>query len=61
MIKDCIEDLMFILRTTAKQPRREVSSNDKGSMGYPTVDEIMKLADVYYGPLKVSRPLHGSI
>jgi hypothetical protein len=62
MIKDCTEDHMMILNSIRKAPR-PLSPHplDKGNMGYPTVEEVMKLSDVYYGPLKMSRPLHGSL
>jgi hypothetical protein len=62
MIKDCTEDRLLILRSIQKVSRPDASSSiDKSGMGYPTVDEIMKLSDVYYGPPKVRVLWHGSI
>lgn len=55
MIKDCLEDTMFLKNARAKyvrKPEDERSFTKNMGGGIPTVEEVEKTADLYYGPPK---------
>lgn len=52
MIKDCIEDYLMLLalhRRDLHKPQLNVPPT-----GLPTVEEVEKISNVYYGPPKVN-------
>lgn len=68
MIKDCEEDRYFLMLIRGRKfnddkPKHRPDSRTKNlGHGIPTVEEVDRFSDLYYGPPKVwSRPLHGSI
>jgi len=65
MIKDCIEDTMLLSHTRKPLRDQPKQSSDPRMQnlgcGVPTVEEVEEVNVLYYGPPKVSRPLHGSL
>jgi hypothetical protein len=55
MIKDCLEDYMFLLNASRKPAKQEgpaTAGRKNTGGGFPTVEEVERVADLYYGPPK---------
>lgn len=56
MIKDCLEDMMYLKNTRkpeTKPPNPDSLTKNMGA-GFPTVEQVEQASDLYYGPLKPS-------
>lgn len=65
MIKDCLEDRIYLIKHPIGMRNPARDDGDPRMMnlgcGIPTVEEVEEVSNLYYGPSKVSRSLHGSI